>query len=197
MEILMPILGDQFGDMNEDILINNILGFLSAKTCLTIDEYKYPKPKIYFLLDLLSENLIWWFNGVGQLVLGILGFIASSVSFSILTRKELASTFNYLLAALALSDNLHYICSLGMAIMHLTPGSRSVRGTYFPQFHSIFFMISFYTFLALVTERLIALSKYRRSTGTLQRLDRLSPNAWANKIWLFVKMKHHSKMIPE
>ena len=128
------------------------------------------KSLICFAWYSFLENLIWWVNGVGQLVLGIFGFLANSTSLTILTQKELASTFNYLLVALAVSDNLHYICSLALAIMNLTIGSGSFRGTYFPQFHSIFFMTSFYVFLALVTERLMALSKLRNSTaGTTPR----------------------------
>ena len=57
---------------------------------------------------------------MGQLLLGLIGFLTNSVSLSILVRKELATTFNHLLACLAVSDNLHYICSVAMAIITLT-----------------------------------------------------------------------------
>lgn len=128
------------------------------------------------VFSLFAEDLIWWVNGVGQLVVGIFGFLAGSLTLAILPKVGLdqkksvrqESTFNHLLVPLAVSDNLHYICSLGMAIIHLTPVVPSIRGTYFPQFHAIFFMISFYIFLALVFERLMALSKIRNSTGTLK-----------------------------
>ena len=110
----------------------------------------------------------WWINGIGQLILGILGFITNSVSISILIRGELSTTFNHLLACLAFSDNMHYICSVAMSIMTLFFANQSIRGTYFPQFHSVWFMCSSYIFLGLVTERFLALSQPQKyfDTGT-------------------------------
>jgi len=50
--------------------------------------------------SLFSENLTWWVNGVGQLILGSVGFVTNSVSLSILVRAELSTTFNHLLVLL-------------------------------------------------------------------------------------------------
>ena len=105
----------------------------------------------------------WWINGIGQFTLGILGFLTNSVSISILIRRELSTTFNHLLACLAFSDNMHYICSVAMAIITLTRNG-SIRGTYFPQFHSVWFMCSAYIFLGLATERYFAISNLRNSS---------------------------------
>lgn len=119
--------------------------------------------------NVFLENVTFWVNGASQLVLGIIGFLTHTVLLAILVRQELATTFNRLLAALAISDNIHYICSIIMACMHLNPGGLSIRATYLPQFHSIFQMTSMYTLLALVVERLIALTKIRNSSGTPKR----------------------------
>jgi hypothetical protein len=98
-------------------------------------------------------------NGIGQLVIGLLGIATESISLSILLRSGMSGTFGRLLACLATSDILHYICSVAMAIMNVSPNGLSIRGTYFPQFHSIWLMCSTYIFLGLVTERYLALSK--------------------------------------
>ena len=114
---------------------------------------------------------MYWTNGVCQLVLGIIGILIHSLLLMILSRQDLAMTFIRLLVALAISDNLHYICSIAMACMHLTPGGLSIRGTYFPQFHSMFQMISFFILLALIVERLLALWRIKHLSGAAHRFE--------------------------
>lgn len=110
-----------------------------------------------------------WVNGGSELVLTIIGFLTHTMFLTILISQELASTFNRLLVILAISDNIHYICSICIACMKLNPEGAFFRSTYLPQFHSIFHMNSLYILLALVIERLLALSKIQKSSGTAKR----------------------------
>ena len=116
-----------------------------------------------------SGNLQFWINGVVELVLAIIAFLSHSVVLTVLVRQDLATIFSRLLVVLAVSDNLHYICSISISSMNLNRGGPSFFGTYLPQFHSIFHMNSFYTFLALVVERILALTKIQNSTGSAKR----------------------------
>ena len=108
--------------------------------------------------------LVFWTNGVGQLLLGVVGILTHSLLLLILSKQELALTFFRLLVALAIFDNLHYVCSVAMACIHLIPGM-TIRETYLPQFHSMFQMTSTYILLALIVERLLALWRIKTLSG--------------------------------
>ena len=116
-----------------------------------------------------SGNLQFWINGVVELVLAIIAFLSHSVVLTVLVRQDLATIFSRLLVVLAISDNIHFICSISISCMNLNCGGPSFRGTYLPQFHSTFHMNSMYTFLALVVERILALSKIQNSVGFADR----------------------------
>ena len=116
-----------------------------------------------------SESLAFWVNGVIELGLALIGFLSHSVVLAILVRQDLATIFSRLLVVLAISDNIHFICSISISCMNLNRGGPSFRGTYLPQFHSTFHMNSMYTFLALVVERILALSKIQNSVGFAER----------------------------
>ena len=58
----------------------------------------------------------WWMEGVIQIVLGSLGFLANAVAIPILLSKEMSSVFNRCLTCLAIFDNIFIICSIFEAI---------------------------------------------------------------------------------
>ena len=58
----------------------------------------------------------WWMEGVIQIVLGSLGFLANAVAVPILLSKEMSSVFNRCLTCLAIFDNVFIVCSILEAI---------------------------------------------------------------------------------
>lgn len=83
-------------------------------------------------------SLSWWVEGVGQIVLGSLGFVANCVAIPILLSREMSSIFNRLLTCLAVLDNIFIICSLMQAVRkHLTTSliQEYLFAFFFYQFH--------------------------------------------------------------
>ena len=70
----------------------------------------------------IPDTLTWWINGYVQLILSLVGFMANLVSISILCRTEMCNAFNRLLAGLAVSDNLHLICTVVIASITIRSG---------------------------------------------------------------------------
>ena len=58
----------------------------------------------------------WWTEGVIQIVLGSLGFLANAVAVPILLSREMSSVFNRCLTCLAIFDNVFIVCSILEAI---------------------------------------------------------------------------------
>ena len=58
----------------------------------------------------------WWTEGVIQILLGSLGFLANAVAVPILLSKEMSSVFNRCLTCLAIFDNVFIVCSILEAI---------------------------------------------------------------------------------
>ena len=71
----------------------------------------------------------WWTEGVIQIVLGSLGFLANAVAVPILLSKEMSSVFNRCLTCLAIFDNVFIVCSILEAIRkHLYQSQFQVGG---------------------------------------------------------------------
>ena len=71
----------------------------------------------------------WWMEGVIQIVLGSLGFLANAVAIPILLSKEMSSVFNRCLTCLAIFDNVFIVCSILEAIRkHLYQSQFQVGG---------------------------------------------------------------------
>ena len=64
----------------------------------------------------LYEMFAWWTEGVIQIVLGSLGFLANAVAVPILLSREMSSVFNRCLTCLAIFDNVFIVCSILEAI---------------------------------------------------------------------------------
>ena len=58
------------------------------------------------------SEFAWWVEGIGQMTVGGIGFLANCVAIPILSSKEMSSIFNRLLTCLAIFDNTYLICSL-------------------------------------------------------------------------------------
>lgn len=70
----------------------------------------------------------WWMEGVIQIVLGSLGFLANAVAIPVLLSKEMSSVFNRCLTCLAIFDNIFIICSILEAVRkHLFNSQFQVR----------------------------------------------------------------------
>ena len=77
----------------------------------------------------LYEMFAWWTEGVIQIVLGSLGFLANAVAVPILLSKEMSSVFNRCLTCLAIFDNVFIVCSILEAIRkHLYQSQFQVGG---------------------------------------------------------------------
>ena len=71
----------------------------------------------------------WWTEGVIQIVLGSLGFLANAVAVPILLSREMSSVFNRCLTCLAIFDNVFIVCSILEAIRkHLHDSQFQVGG---------------------------------------------------------------------
>lgn len=58
------------------------------------------------------SEFAWWVEGIGQMTVGGIGFLANCVAIPILCSKEMSSIFNRLLTCLAIFDNTYLICGL-------------------------------------------------------------------------------------
>ena len=58
------------------------------------------------------SDFAWWVEGIGQMTVGGIGFLANCIAIPILCSKEMSSIFNRLLTCLAIFDNTYLICSL-------------------------------------------------------------------------------------
>jgi len=88
-----------------------------ARHSLIRDEYGniicvQPTEEEYFFY----VTFAWWLEGFGQLLVGILGFIANAIAIPILLSKEMTNVFNRMLSALSVVDNLFIVCSILEAI---------------------------------------------------------------------------------
>ncbi|TRY69587.1 hypothetical protein TCAL_05231 [Tigriopus californicus] len=98
----------------------------------------------------------WWLEGVIQIVLGCLGFIANSMAIPILLSKEMSSIFNRLLTCLAVFDNIFIVCSVLEAFRkHIgsTQLHEYVFGYFLYQFHNMILCSCIYITVVLALER--------------------------------------------
>ena len=58
----------------------------------------------------------WWVEGIIQIIIGCIGFIANSIAIPILSSKEMISMFNRLLTCLAIIDNVFLSVSISEAV---------------------------------------------------------------------------------
>ncbi len=61
-------------------------------------------------------SVSWWLEGVAQIALGCLGFVANAVAIPILLSREMSSIFNRLLTCMAVFDNVFIVCSVLEAV---------------------------------------------------------------------------------
>ena len=63
-----------------------------------------------------ADSFGWWVEGIFQIVVGAIGFIANFAAIPILCSKEMISMFNRLLTCLAIIDNVFIAVSISEAV---------------------------------------------------------------------------------
>lgn len=104
----------------------------------------------------------WWTEGVIQLVIGILGFIANCLVIPVLCTKKMSNIFNHLLIFLALFDNVYLLCSVLESFRKNFASSPEhliifIYSLY--QLQNIAFLCSIYTTVLLAVQRYLAISR--------------------------------------
>ena len=94
--------------MNATAFLDSSAGSVSAAAAAAEQECEEPLEMYY--------TFSWWMDGVIQIVLGSLGFLANAVAIPILLSKEMSSVFNRCLTCLAIFDNIFIVCSILEAI---------------------------------------------------------------------------------
>ena len=79
------------------------------------------------------SEFAWWMEGIGQMTVGGIGFLANCIAIPILCSKEMSSIFNRLLTCLAIFDNTYLICSLVDGVRRHFISSQVIQFTKFPQ----------------------------------------------------------------
>jgi hypothetical protein len=105
---------------------------------------------------LVYSDIAWWLEGIGQMILGSIGFIANCVAIPILGSKEMSSMFNRLLTCLAVFDNIFIVCSVLEGVRkHIgsTQTHEYLFGYFLYQFHNMVMCCSAYLTVVLALER--------------------------------------------
>ena len=109
------------------------------------------------------DNLEWWLEGVGTVIIGLLGVFLNVIIILVLLNGELASSFfNWLLTSLALFDSLFLLSGISEAFRnHLVGGVSYYHDllfvTFLYPFRNIMMCCSIYTTVILALERYNAL----------------------------------------
>ena len=109
------------------------------------------------------DTLEWWLEGVGTVIIGLLGVFLNIITILVLLNGELASSFfNWLLTSLALFDSLFLLSGISEAFRnHLVGGVSYYHDLLFVNFlypfRNILMCCSIYTTVILALERYNAL----------------------------------------
>ena len=109
------------------------------------------------------DSLEWWLEGVGTVIIGVLGVFLNIITIFVLLNGELASSFfNWLLTSLALFDSLFLLSGISEAFRnHLVGGVSYYHDllfvTFLYPFRNIMMCCSIYTTVILALERYNAL----------------------------------------
>lgn len=122
-------------------------------------------------------NFAWWLEGIGQMTVGGIGFLANCIAIPILGSKEMSSMFNRLLICLAIFDNVFIICSLLECVRkHIvsTQVHEYIFGYFLYQFHNM--IVCCCTYMTVV----LALERYRAVWRPIEYHNNVnsSPHPW-------------------
>ena len=153
---------------------NDTLTFINT-TCVDDDWMHY-------------DDFVWWINGFGSLLVGLIGIILNLASSTILLSSDLAANFfNWLLVCLALFDNVFLLTSILEAIRNHF-GSTSIvhyhaYAVFLYPFQGISLCCSIYMTVILALERYMAFERLRNGEHHCRSLKHCNTIQQQRNLW--------------
>ena len=128
--------------------------------------------------DLFLKSYAWWIEIIGNLLVGIIGFVLNFITLIVLSTKSMRNNFfNRLLMCLAIFDNLYLACEISEVFRHrhYTFGQQHAFVNFVYPVRSVFMFSSIYMTIALTLERYQAITnpvqyRIRGQTNMTKRL---------------------------
>lgn len=132
----------------------------------------------------LYDDLVYWLDGIGQIIIGCTGIIGNCMAVPILISRKLNSIFNRILVFLAIFDNIFIFCAVLEGIRkNIGPfGDWHVYAfAYFGyQLQSISILSSIFMTVVLALERYLAITKPIEYHNAIQ-----GANPW-KRVWMYI-----------